>query len=77
MAAAAAHFARPAKPAGAENSLSFRFCGSCGRVLDQIADTREQTEGRRWATVLFADVSGFTAASEKMDPEDVTAMMDR
>jgi class 3 adenylate cyclase/tetratricopeptide (TPR) repeat protein len=30
---------------------------------------------RRQATVLFADVSGFTSMSEKMDPEDVTAVM--
>ncbi len=32
-------------------------------------------EQRRYATVLFADVSGFTALSERMDPEDVTALM--
>ncbi len=34
-------------------------------------------EERRHATVLFADVSGFTAMSEKLDPEDVTAVMNR
>jgi class 3 adenylate cyclase/tetratricopeptide (TPR) repeat protein len=34
-------------------------------------------EERRYATVLFADVSGFTAMSEKMDPEDVTVLMNR
>ncbi len=27
--------------------------------------------------MLFADIFGFTSASEQMDPEDVTAMMDR
>jgi len=32
---------------------------------------------RRQATVLFADVSGFTAMSEAMDPEDVTTAMNR
>ena len=28
-------------------------------------------------TVLFADLSGYTAASERMDPEDVKALVDR
>ncbi|MBT6615444.1 MAG: hypothetical protein HOB38_25345, partial [Deltaproteobacteria bacterium] len=27
------------------------------------------------ATILFADISGFTAMSEKMDPEEVTMLM--
>lgn len=30
---------------------------------------------RRQATVLFADISGFTAMSEKLDPEEVTEVM--
>ena len=30
---------------------------------------------RRQATVMFADISGFTAMSEKMDPEVVTSIM--
>ncbi|MCU0847777.1 MAG: AAA family ATPase [Spirochaetes bacterium] len=30
---------------------------------------------RRLATVMFADISGFTAMSEKIDPEDVTRVM--
>ena len=62
---------------GAENTQDFRFCGSCGESLEATAEIRQPTEERRWATVLFADVSGFTSASEQMDPEDVTAMMDR
>lgn len=32
-------------------------------------DTRQQ------ATVVYADISGFTALSEKLDPEEVTAVM--
>jgi class 3 adenylate cyclase/tetratricopeptide (TPR) repeat protein len=31
---------------------------------------------RRHATVLFADVAGFTALSERLDPESVHALMD-
>jgi class 3 adenylate cyclase len=30
---------------------------------------------RKQVTVLFADLSGFTAMSEKMDPEDITSIM--
>src|SRR5262249_36124323 len=32
---------------------------------------------RRSATVLFADISGFTAMSEKLDPEAVADIMNR
>ena len=32
-------------------------------------------EQRRVVTVLFADVSGFTAMSEALDPEDVRQIM--
>ena len=34
-------------------------------------------EERRKATVLFADLSGYTAVAERMDPEAVKAMVDR
>ena len=32
---------------------------------------------RRQVTVVFADVSGFTAMSSRMDPEDVATIMQR
>ena len=34
-------------------------------------------EERRKATILFADLSGYTAIAERMDPETVKAMVDR
>ncbi|HEX8646488.1 MAG TPA: adenylate/guanylate cyclase domain-containing protein [Thermoleophilaceae bacterium] len=34
-------------------------------------------EERRQVTVLFADLSGYTAVSERMDPEAVKALVDR
>jgi class 3 adenylate cyclase len=37
----------------------------------------EATEERRWATVFFGDLSGFTKMSERMDPEDVRSLIDR
>ena len=38
-------------------------------------DTTTQQTDRRYATVMFADISGFTALSEKLDPEEVTTVM--
>jgi class 3 adenylate cyclase len=40
-------------------------------------DDRPPASARRHATVLFADVSGFTAMSRTMDPEDVRDVMNR
>jgi class 3 adenylate cyclase/tetratricopeptide (TPR) repeat protein len=41
-------------------------------------DTRAATlEERRTVTVLFADLSGYTAISERLDPEAVKALVDR
>lgn len=37
----------------------------------------EGREERRWATVVFADLSGFTGMSERTDPEEVRAIVDR
>ncbi|HSH03317.1 MAG TPA: adenylate/guanylate cyclase domain-containing protein [Anaerolineae bacterium] len=41
----------------------------------QTRPTHEASKQRKQATILFADVSGFTALSEKMDAEDVSDMM--
>src|SRR4029078_2973227 len=34
-------------------------------------------EERRQVTVLFADLSGYRAGAERMDPESVKALLDR
>jgi len=47
-------------------------------LADKILRNRSALEGeRRVVTVLFADVAGFTALAEKLDPEDVHAIVDR
>jgi hypothetical protein len=47
-------------------------------LAEKILQSRSALEGeRRQVTVLFADVAGFTALAEKLDPEEVHAMMDR
>ena len=46
-------------------------------LADKILTTRSAIEGeRKLVTVMFADVAGFTAISEKLDPEDVHRIMD-
>ena len=38
---------------------------------------RSRPEERRQVTVLFADLSGYTAVAERMDPEAVKSLVDR
>ena len=46
-------------------------------LADKILTSRASIEGeRKLVTVLFADVADFTAMSEKLDPEDMHAIMD-
>ena len=46
-------------------------------LAEKILTTRSTLEGeRKLVTVMFADVAGFTALSEKLDPEDVHRIMD-
>jgi class 3 adenylate cyclase/tetratricopeptide (TPR) repeat protein len=68
-----------------------RFCMNCGASLEAITTPAAPpgptvptpvrppllSEERRQVTVLFADVSGYTAMSERMDPEDVKGLIDR
>jgi predicted ATPase/class 3 adenylate cyclase len=46
-------------------------------LADKILSTRSSIEGeRKLVTVLFADVSQYTAMSESLDPEEVHQIMD-
>ena len=56
---------------GHENQDDARFCSNCGTPL--AADLAR--EERKVVTVLFADLVGFTARAEAMDPEDVRAVL--
>ncbi|UDY34635.1 adenylate/guanylate cyclase domain-containing protein [Dermatobacter hominis] len=55
---------------GSQCAAGARFCWSCGQPL------RAPTEERRVVTVLFADLVGFTALSEHLDPEQVKRLVD-
>src|SRR5262244_2943354 len=47
-------------------------------LAEKILTSKTAIEGeRKIVTVMFSDVSGFTAMSEKLDPEDVHGIMDR
>ena len=46
-------------------------------LAEKIMTSRSSIEGeRKLVTVMFADVAGFTAMSEQLDPEDVHRIMD-
>jgi adenylate cyclase len=61
---------------GFEAPADFAFCPKCGaRLAAAPAPPPAAPEGdRRPVTVLFADLAGFTALSEGLDPEDVRAI---
>ncbi|MDQ1697777.1 MAG: hypothetical protein QOJ03_3130, partial [Frankiaceae bacterium] len=54
-----------------------RFCHSCGALLDDSSSTDESAADRRVVTVLFGDLSDFTAWAEDLDPERVGVVTDR
>jgi len=53
------------------------FCGECGTRLGAAPALKPARCASRRATVLFCDVVGYTAMSERLDPEDVFALMER
>jgi class 3 adenylate cyclase len=60
--------------------LGKKFCGECGHNLAEssppkISPTSEKTGERKQVTVLFSDLTGYTALSENLDPEEVKEMM--
>jgi class 3 adenylate cyclase len=78
---------------GTESPPGAKFCIDCGTAIESGAPPPAPTaaptatapppaaeappEERRQATVLFADLSGYTAAAERMDPEAVKSLVDR
>ena len=58
---------------GAVGAADFAFCPRCGQAREPAeADTQAAREpDRRRVTVLFADVAGFTALGERLDPEEL------
>lgn len=61
------------------------FCNDCGYNLLKAPSETLQTpskptitdQERKHVTVMFSDLSGYTAMTEKLDPEEVKEIMDR
>src|SRR5512144_2598593 len=58
---------------GRENADDARFCSGCGIELEAAPEAPR--EERKIVSVLFADLVGFTARAERLDPEDVRATL--
>jgi predicted ATPase/class 3 adenylate cyclase len=58
---------------GFENAESAKFCSECGAAL--AVAPRGRREERKVVTVVFADLVGSTARAERLDPEDVRAVL--
>src|SRR5688500_1096928 len=85
-----AQFERVCPSCGTPAPPEAKFCMSCGTALDPAAAPAAKqpapapapaarpapADERRQVTVLFADLSGYTAVSERMDPEDMKALVD-
>jgi class 3 adenylate cyclase/tetratricopeptide (TPR) repeat protein len=58
---------------GQDNPDGARFCNACAAPL--AAEHAVAREERKIVAVFFADLAGFTGRAERLDPEDVRAML--
>jgi predicted ATPase/class 3 adenylate cyclase len=71
-----ARIARYCPSCGSEVPERFRFCGFCGASLEVStsglgADGPGDRSARRWVAIMFADLTNFTRAAERADPEAI------
>jgi class 3 adenylate cyclase len=66
--------ARRCAGCGAALAEAQRFCTQCGRAA-AAASSDEVVGERRYATIVFSDLSGYTALNERVDPEEVGLLM--
>lgn len=55
-----------------QNPSKHLYCGRCGKELPKTAALQDE---RKQVTVMFADISGFTAMSEQRDAEEVVTLV--
>jgi len=69
--------ARVCSQCGAAAPDDARFCSQCATPLGGDAAPSPVAQERRQVTVSFSDLSGFTALSERLDPEDVRDIVNK
>ena len=65
---------------GAPLASNARFCASCGTPVEAAVQARAQPDAsreRKVATLVFADLVGFTSLNEAHDPEIIEAIVGR
>jgi class 3 adenylate cyclase len=66
---------------GLKLPLHAQFCDECGQRLEEVPAKKRPLEDieseRKHVTVMFSDLSGYTAMSERLDPEEVKDIMSR
>jgi class 3 adenylate cyclase/tetratricopeptide (TPR) repeat protein len=64
---------------GSKNPPGAKFCDRCGHPLIgnkvDSKQTKQIESERKNVTVLFSDMSGYTAITERLDPEEVKNLM--
>jgi class 3 adenylate cyclase len=62
-----------------QNPDDAMFCNKCGGDFGECLDVAEDTcvidSERKFVTVMFSDMAGYTAMTERLDPEDVKGIM--
>ncbi|MDY6792397.1 MAG: adenylate/guanylate cyclase domain-containing protein [Thermodesulfobacteriota bacterium] len=62
-----------------QNPDDAKFCNKCGsnlvECLDMSGDSGVVDSERKLVTVLFSDMTGYTAMTERLDPEEVKGIM--
>jgi class 3 adenylate cyclase/predicted ATPase len=76
--------ARACPQCGMPNAAGVKFCGECGTPLGGVAaapppsvEVAAPAAERRLVSVLFADLVGFTSASEERDAEETRELLSR
>jgi len=70
--------APPSRPPAVSDRFASPAAYTPKHLAEKILTSKGALEGeRKRVTVMFSDVSGFTAMSERLDPEEVHAIMDR
>ena len=64
-----------------KNPAQAKFCNECGSALNSIIQTSGTTHlrdaERKRITALFSDLTGYTAMTTKLDPEEVKEITSR